>query len=410
MATELGFLNLGFLNLGPFILVSIMAKQPPTAEPITPIPDKTEITPTKPTTRLMSLDALRGFDMFWIVGADALLRGIRAVGDNRALTAIGEQLEHKPWAGFAFEDLIFPLFVFMVGVSLVFSLSRILEEQDRKAAVWRIVRRAALLYLLGIFYYGGFSKTFADIRLLGVLQRLSLCYLGAGLIFCFCGTRGRVAWCVGLLVGYWAVMTYVPVPGGTAGDFAEGKNLANWVDEHYLPLFKWDTTHDPEGILSTFPAVANCLIGVFAGVLLRDPLRQNWKKVLYLLAAGVVLAALGWTWNLQFPVIKKLWTSSFVLVASGYSCLLLALFFLVIDVWKLRLWAQPFVWIGMNPITLYMLDNLKIVQNITNRLIGGDLNEWLFGDYGELALAIVGLLVTFGIARFLYRKKLILRL
>lgn len=387
-----------------------MAKQPPAAEPTTALPEKSEMTPAKATTRLMSLDALRGFDMFWIVGADALLHGLRAVSDNRVLQVIAEQLEHKDWAGFAFEDLIFPLFVFMVGVSLVFSLSRILEEQDRKAAVWRIVRRAGLLYLLGIFYYGGFSKDFEDIRLLGVLQRLALCYLGAGLIFCFCGTRGRVAWCIGLLVGYWAVMTYVPVPGGTAGDFAEGKNLTNWVDEHYLPLYKWDGTHDPEGILSTFPAVANCLIGVFAGLLLRDPLRQNWKKVLYLVVAGVVLAALGWGWNLQFPVIKKIWTSSFVLVACGYSCLLLALFFLLIDVWKLRWWAQPFVWIGMNPITIYMLDNLGIVSTIKKRLIGGELNSWLFGEYGELALAIVGLLVTFGIARFLYRKQLFLRL
>lgn len=387
-----------------------MAKQPPAAEPTTALPEKSEMTPAKATTRLMSLDALRGFDMFWIVGADALLHGLRAVSDNRVLQVIAEQLEHKDWAGFAFEDLIFPLFVFMVGVSLVFSLSRILEEQDRTAAVWRIVRRAGLLYLLGIFYYGGFSKDFEDIRLLGVLQRLALCYLGAGLIFCFCGTRGRVAWCIGLLVGYWAVMTYVPVPGGTAGDFAEGKNLANWVDANYLPLFKWDKTHDPEGILSTFPAVANCLIGVFAGLLLRDPLRQNWKKVLYLVLAGVVLAALGWAWDLQFPVIKKIWTSSFVLVASGYSCLLLALFFLVIDVWKLRWWAQPFVWIGMNPITIYMLENLHIVSTITKRLIGGELNSWLFGEYGELALAIVGLLVTFGIARFLYRKQLFLRL
>ena len=205
-------------------------------------------------------------------------------------------------------------------------------------------------------------------------------------------------------------MTFVPVPGGVAGDFAEGKNLANWIDQQYLPLFKWDKTHDPEGILSTLPAVANCLIGVFAGMLLRDPLRQNWKKVVYLAAAGIALAALGWLWDFQFPVIKKIWTSSFVLVACGYSCLLLSLFFLIIDVWKFRLWAQPFVWIGMNPITIYMLDNLDIVSTITKRLVGGDLNKQVFGNYGDLVLAIVGLLITFGIAGFLYRKKLFLRL
>lgn len=401
-----------------------MAKQPPAAVPAPDVPATAEATTPRPTTRLVSLDALRGFDMFWIVGADALVEGLRNLPEaswlsednwlrvygRKTLALITEQLQHKAWEGFNFEDLIFPLFVFIIGVSLVFSLSRILEEHGRKAAVWRIVKRAALLYLLGIFYYGGFSTDFDQIRLLGVLQRLALCYLGAGLIFCFFGTRGRIAWCIGLLAAYWAVMTYVPVPEGTAGDFAEGQNLANWVDANYLPLRKWDKTHDPEGILSTFPAVASCLLGVFAGVLLRDPLRPNWKKVLLLMAAGIVLASLGWVWDLQFPVIKKIWTSSYVLVAGGYSCLLLALFFLIIDVWKFQWWAQPFVWIGMNPITIYMIDNLDIISKITKRLIGGELNSRVLGPYGDLALAIVGLLVTFGIARFLYRKKLFLRL
>ncbi len=121
------------------------------------------------------------------------------------------------------------------------------------------------------------------------------------------------------------------------------------------------------------------------------------------------LAALGWLWDLQFPVIKKIWTSSFVLVACGYSCLLLSLFYLVIDVWRLRLWALPFVWIGMNPITIYMLDNLVDIPKIAERFVGGDLNTY-FGNYGPLAVAVVGLLVTFGIAGFLYQRKIFLRL
>ncbi len=361
------------------------------------------------TTRLMSLDALRGFDMFWIIGADALLHGLRKASDNEVMQFMARQLEHCDWAGFRFEDLIFPLFVFIVGVSLVFSLSRTIELHGRRAAIVRIIRRAVLMYLLGILYYGGFSTSFDQIRLLGVLQRLAICYLCAGLIFCFWGLRGRLAWCVGLLVGYWLVMSYVPVPGGVAGDFSEGKNLANWVDQQFLPLRKWDGDHDPEGLLSTLPAIANCLIGVFAGMLLRDSNRQNWKQVVYLLAAGVFLAALGWLWDLQFPVIKKIWTSSFVLVACGYSCVLLSLFYLVIDVWGLRLWAQPFVWIGMNPITIYMLDNLVEIPKIAKLFVGGELNTY-FGNYGELVVAVVGLLITFGIARFLYQKKIFLRL
>ncbi len=272
----------------------------------------------------MSLDALRGFDMFWIVGADALVEALRKLSDGRVVQGVAGQLEHASWAGFHFEDLIFPMFVFIVGVSLVFSLTRTIEQEGRAGAVLRIVRRAGLMYLLGVFYYGGFSTPFHEIRLLGVLQRIALAYLFAGLIFCFFQRRGRIIWCVGLLVGYWLVMTFVPVPGGTAGNFAEGQNLANWVDQQYLPLRKWDGDHDPEGLLSTLPAIANCLLGVFAGVLLRDTKRSDWTKVCYLAAAGLALVALGWLWNFQFPVIKKIWTSSFVLVACGYSCLLLA--------------------------------------------------------------------------------------
>lgn len=369
-----------------------------------------EAASTRKSLRLLSLDALRGFNMFWIVGADALVAGLRGARDNPFFQDLSHQLEHVDWEGFHFEDLIFPMFIFIVGVSLVYSLSRTIAEHGRRAAVIRIIRRSLLLYLLGIFFYGGFNSTFDHIRLLGVLQRIALCYLGAALIFCFWGLRGRIAWCVGLLVGYWLVMSFVPVPGGTAGNFAEGQNMADWVDKEFLPLWKWEgKDHDPEGLLSTLPAVANCLIGVFVGMLMRDPSRREWRKVAYLVLAGVVLAAAGWGWSVQFPVIKKVWTSSFVLVACGYSCLLFALFHLVIEVWGLRLWAQPFVWIGMNPITIYLLSELVDIQAIAERLVGGELNTY-FGSYGQLVTAVVGLLLVFGVARFLYQRKVFIRL
>ncbi|MBN1124452.1 MAG: DUF1624 domain-containing protein [Sedimentisphaerales bacterium] len=359
--------------------------------------------------RLMSLDALRGFDMFWIVGAELLVEGLRKVSDNPLVRGLERQLQHVEWAGFHFEDLIFPMFVFIVGVSLVFSLTRTIEEKGRAHAVVRILRRSLLLFLLGIFYYGGFDTPFAEIRLLGVLQRIALAYLFTGLIFVFFRQRGWIAWCVALLVGYWALMTFVPVPGGAAGDFAPGQNLANWIDKQYLPLRKWDGDYDPEGLLSTLPAIANCLLGVFAGALLRSTKLNQWRKVALLAGAGVVLVGMGWLWNLQFPVIKKLWTSSFVLVACGYSSLLLAGFYLVIDIWGRRRWATPFVWIGMNPITIYMLHNLIDVEQIAKRFVGGDLNRY-FGDFGQLAIALVGLLITVGIARFLYQRRIFLRL
>jgi predicted acyltransferase len=357
----------------------------------------------------MSLDALRGFDMFWIVGGDALIAALHKVIKDPYLARFAEQFDHVKWAGFHFEDLIFPMFVFIVGVSLVFSLTRTIEQEGRTKTAVRILRRALLLYLLGIFYYGGFSTPFERIRLLGVLQRIAIAYLFAGLIFTYCGTRGRVAWSAILLLGYWAAMCFIPVPGLGAGHFEPGQNLASWVDKNYLPLRKWNGDWDPEGLLSTIPAIANCLLGVFAGGLLKST-RTDTFKVLALIAAGITSAALGWLWDLQFPVIKSIWTSSFVLVAVGYSSILLGLFYLVVDVWKLRAWAQPFVWIGMNPITIYMINNLVDLTMIARRFVGGDLRKLYFGDYGNVMIALVELLITLAICRFLYNRKIFLRL
>ena len=362
------------------------------------------------TARLMSLDALRGFDMFCIIGLEGLIDGLKKVSDNSLVQGVASQMNHVGWAGFHFEDLIFPMFVFIVGVSLVFSLTRTIEQHGRKGAAIRIFKRAALMYLLGIFYYGGFGTPFEKIRLLGVLQRIALCYMFAGLIFCYFEKRGRILWCAGILVGYWFLLTFVPVPGGTAGNFAEGQNLTNWVDKNYLPLRKWDGDHDPEGLLSTLPAIANCLIGMFVGVWMRESKRNDIKKAMYLAGAGLILVTLGWLWNFQFPVIKKLWTSSFVFVACGYSCMLLATFHLLIEGWGLKGWAQPFVWIGMNPITIYMMHCVIDMDKVAERFVGGDFGRLYLGRYEELAMGLVIAVIVFAVARFMYQRKLFLRL
>jgi predicted acyltransferase len=151
------------------------------------------------------------------------------------------------------------------------------------------------------------------------------------------------------------------------------------------------------------------LIGVFAGRFLRDSKRNDWQKVYYLLGAGLVLVVCGWLWNFQFPVIKKIWTSSFVFVACGYSCLWLAAFHCLIEAMGWRRWAMPFVWIGMNPITIYLLPSLIDLRQIALRLVGGDLNKLLFGHYGDLVIALVTVAMTFGIAGFMYRRKIFLR-
>lgn len=358
--------------------------------------------------RLMSLDALRGFDMFWIVGAEELIRGLQKFSGGGLIGLIAEQLHHKAWAGFHFEDLIFPLFVFIAGVSLVFSLEKTLRQADRRTATVRILRRSALLYFLGILYYGGFSTPFEQIRLLGVLQRIALCYLFAGLLFCYLKPKALIAVWTGLLLGYWALMSLVPVPDHGAGNFAEGANLANYVDQQYLPLRKHDGDHDPEGLLSTIPAIASCLLGVFAGLVLKNPSIDDRKRVLQLVAGGLLCLAVGWAWHLNFPVIKKIWTSSFVLVAGGYSCLLLAAFYQIIDVWGFQRWAMPFIWIGVNPLMIYFGGKFIDFEAMAKLFVGGPIGA-AFGQYGELLLALTTLGFGFWFMRFLYQRKIFLR-
>ncbi len=363
---------------------------------------------TQPAERLVSIDALRGFDMFWIIGAAGLVKGLRTISGSGVIKFVADQLQHQPWEGLHFEDLIFPLFIFIVGISMVFALSRTIQESGRKEVLKRIFGRSIKLYCLGVIYYGGLAASFEGIHLLGVLQRIALCYLFTALLLCYLKTRELVTVCAVLLLSYWLLMTLVPVPGVGSGNFAESKNLANYVDRQYLPLRKWDGDHDPQGLLSTLPAIGTCLLGVFAGLLLKNQHVPDLKKVSYLTMAGMVAVASGWFWGLQFPVIKKLWTSSFVLVTGGYSALLMALFYLVVDVWKYQRWAQPFVWLGMNSITIYMVVNLVDFSAITRRLIGGNPSSYL-GIYGDLFAAAVNLILVFGVVRFLYRRRIFLR-
>jgi predicted acyltransferase len=378
-----------------------------------PAPQLGAVQAPQPTERVFALDALRGFDMMWIVGADAVGSALSQFRGGAAARIAAAQLDHSPWAGLRFYDLIFPLFVFMVGVAIPYSLDKIVASGGRPAAVRRILLRTALLYLLGIFYSGGFSAAFDQIRLLGVLQRIALSYCGASLLYLWLRPRGLWAVFAGLLVGYWALMTFIPVPGFGAGDFAEGHNLANWIDAHYLPFRKYDGDHDPEGLLSAFPAVGTCLLGVFAGRWIKDPGRSSRAKVGLLAVVGCALLAAGFLWSLQFPVIKKVWTSSFVLVVGGWSMLLLAVFYQVTDVWRLRRGLQPFVWLGSNSLTIYLASNIVDFGRLSARFAGGaiagSLNA-LWPGLGALVLALTSIVLCMLLCGFLYRRRIFLRL
>ena len=356
-------------------------------------------------TRLVSLDALRGFDMFWIMGGDYVVRSWPKIHDSPLTRGLAAQMEHCEWAGFHFYDLIFPLFIFIVGVSLVFSITRMVERDGRFAAIKRIVLRSVILFVLGILYMGGVANGFKNVYLAGVLHRIAVAYFFAALIFCFFRVRAMVLICLALLLGYWALMTFVPVPGiGAPSLTGPGQNLAHYLDELYLPGQKFEGT-----LLSTLPAVANCLLGVFAGLLLKNDALVGQKKVYWLLGSGAACLALGFAWGQEFPIIKLLWTPTYVLVACGYSAILLGVFYQIIELWQFRKWAQPFVWIGMNAITIYLVASVVNFRRLAARFVGGDI-KLLLGNYSDLVTSLVALALVFWLVKFLYRRKVFLRL
>ena len=346
--------------------------------------------------------------MFWILGMEAVGAAIAKASHAPWGKFIAEQLDHAGWAGFRFLDLIFPLFIFISGVSLVYSTDKNVATSGRRGAVIRLLKRALLLYVLGLLCYGGLSKGIDGVRWLGVLQRLAICGLFAGFAYLFLKERGRLLLTLGLLLGYWAMLALVPVPGIGPGNFAEGQNLTNWMDAEYLPGFKWDGTHDPEGLLSTLPAIATCLLGVLAGGWLKHNPGSVWHKSAHFAGAGLLLVCIGWAWHPYFPVIKKIWTSSYVLVAGGYSLLLFALFLALIDGWKLRRGLAPFLWIGMNPITLFLSHHFINYSKVSRTLLGGPLAE-SFGAWGGVLLASGNVMLGILLAWFLYSRKIFLR-
>jgi predicted acyltransferase len=386
----------------------------------------------------MSLDALRGFDMFWIVGGEELVHALFKAVPNGLTGLLHRQMDHQPWAGVHFYDLIFPTFVFMVGASVVFSLTKMIEQEGKAAALKRILVRSLVLYFFGLLVYGGISKGIDQVRWMGVLQRIAISYFFTSVLFCFLRTRGLIVACATLLLGYWALTAQVPIrdfnletshlqtmgltPNGpdtrekflattarVRGKYDDGLNLPQQIDFQYLPGHRWDGAYDPEGLLSTMGAVGTCLLGVFAGFLLRSRKIADQQKVLYLAGAGTAAVLLGFLWGLEFPVIKKIWTSSYVLVAAGYSTLALAAFYQMIEIWQWRRWCLPFIWIGMNPITIYLAFHLLDFRDYAKLVVGGPVHT-AFGPWGDMVMAITVVAMSLGLVRFLYNRKIFLRL
>jgi predicted acyltransferase len=360
-------------------------------------------------TRLLSLDALRGFDMFWIIGGDALFRSLAEVTNWGWAKGWAAQLEHAEWAGFHFYDLIFPLFMFISGVAMPFSLLAKAEgASDKRPIYLKLVRRALLLVFLGLVYNHLTDLSFATQRYASVLAQIGLAYLFAALIMLNVRSLwGRLAALAGILGGIAVLQLLVPVPGIGAGVLTPEGSINGFIDRLILPGRLYDKIFDPEGVLCVISATAVTLMGGLAGLLLKSERYAAHRKALLLALSGVGLTVAGHVLGGYYPIIKKAWTATFDIYAAGLSLILLALFYLVIDVFGLRKWSFAFQVVGLNSITIY-LGTQMIDFDYTSKFLFGGLAR-LAGPSGLLVLE-AGTIVVEWLALFaLYKKKVFLR-
>ncbi|MFC3034685.1 transmembrane glucosamine N-acetyltransferase NagX [Pseudoalteromonas fenneropenaei] len=370
---------------------------------------------TKEKKRLASLDALRGFDMIWILGGQSIFAALLVLTGWQGWQTFAAHTEHSLWHGFTFYDLIFPLFIFLSGVAMGLAPKRInhLPSTERIIYYRKALKRFALLCLLGILYNHGWGTgipaDLSEVRYASVLGRIAFAWLLCVLLVWHLSLRQVAFAGVGILLAYWLLLCFIPVPGGSAGDLSQGGagSWNAWVDSVFLPGISYQNRAvDPEGILSSFPAVVNAIAGVFAGRLIsKSSDIGEWKVAGQLFAAGLMSLALGWSWDLQFPVNKELWTSSFVLVTVGWSAMLLAVFFVLVDILPGQRLAYPFVIIGANSIIIYLASSVVNWEFIRNSLFGGLIaalpNEW------QPLFAVLGLLlVQLLVLHWLYKRKL----
>jgi len=372
---------------------------------------------TREMPRLVSLDALRGFDMFWIIGGGGLVLALSRFLDEPTQHWIASQLEHPQWNGFAFWDLIFPLFLFIAGVTMPLSLGRRLERGDsRWGLYWRVTRRAAMLVILGLIYNGAAATwNLHETRFASVLGRIGVAYFFASIIFMHTRPRGQMIWLIGILLGYWLSLKFIPVPHMGTGSLEPGRTVTDYIDRQLMPGVLYKGVRDPEGIFATVPAVGTALLGALAGELLWRNDVGGHRKTLYLLLSGVICLALGWAWNFVFPLNKNLWSSSFVLFAGGWSLLLLAVFYLVIDVWRLKWLGFFFMVIGVNPLTIYVGQRFIDFKEMADFFFSGALSHyegWLAAQnpaWPLVAGAASVLFVKWVVLLFLYRHRIFLR-
>ncbi|MGI8919279.1 MAG: acyltransferase family protein [Pyrinomonadaceae bacterium] len=368
------------------------------------------------TERLVSLDVFRGLT----------IAGMVLVNNPGSWSHIYWPLGHASWHGWTPTDLIFPFFLFIVGVSITLALGGRVENAVRTRGVyWKIIKRALIIFALGLFLAGFPYFNLGTIRIMGVLQRIAICYLVAALIFLKTSLRQQLIITAALLVGYWLIMTFVPAPGFNPGDYSREGCIACFIDRKVLGSHIWSQgkIYDPEGLLSTLPAIATTLLGVISGALLRSS-RKHYEKLSLLFIAGLSCIIGGWIWNLFFPINKSLWTSSYVLFTGGLAMQFLALCYWLADMKAYRRWATPFVVFGVNAITLFvgsglmarLMGLIKVPRADGTRIA---LKTWLYDKLflswlppypASLSFAIAFIFLWLGLMWILYKRNIFIKI
>jgi predicted acyltransferase len=369
--------------------VANIMKQPETGAPV----------------RLLSLDAFRGLTMLFMV-----------LVNNGGGPISYRPLQHSDWNGWTMTDTVFPSFLWIAGVAITLALGRRLEAGEARGKLLKIVfRRAVIIYVLGLLVYAFPHFSLSHQRLLGVLQRIAICYLAASIIYLYCGVRAQIIWIISLFAVYWAMMAFIDVPGYGPGNLTVEGNFAHYIDRIVLGTHNYAQTKtwDPEGIVSTLPAIGTALLGVMAGHILRLPIPLALRRNRLLIAGGFLIA-LGLIWNLKLPINKKLWTDSFATFMAGLDFVVLAAFVWLVDERGIRKWIKPLTITGMNAITVYLaseflsefLDATPLHREIYSRVfapIASPMNA-------SLLWALSFTLLMYLLAWFLYWRRWFLRI
>jgi predicted acyltransferase len=354
--------------------------------------------------RILSIDALRGFDMFWIAGGEWIFKSLDPIFQNATTAWISTQLDHVDWLGFRFYDIIMPLFLFIVGVAMPFSFSKRLAAGDSKVRIMsHVVRRVIILWILGMLVQGNLlTYSFGEFHFYSnTLQAIAAGYFISSLLILYTGAMAQMAITAGLMLVYWLVMAFLPQTGGA---YEPHQNAALYMDKLLLGSHQDGTTYT--WILSTLTFAGTTMLGVFAGYILRGSFKK-YQKVVFLFIFSIVCYLIAIIWNPVHPVIKHIWTSSFVFYAGSFSLLLLAVFYLIIDVWNLKAWSRMFIIIGANAIVAYVAWHLFDFRLVSDIFIRG--LEQYTGNWYALIRNTGGFLVLLLLLWYMFKRKIFIK-